>query len=316
MYATGTPTSLSDFLNALATFATSAGWTVDFNGVAHFSGATDYYLAVHKDSCFLCYYVPNTAALPGSLQIQLWGATGYAGSTAPSAQAGANAVGPAALFPPPAGPYNAYHFFSTATSGIDYLHTLLEYSSGSFLHLHGGCLNPVGGATPATYASSTTWSQLAGGNSANDSGPSGGNWTPFSAEAPNSQGYRAVQVRATVDSVARWFFPGATSPARLVGAVKANSKNVHAFQRSPNTFNLLVPFIPLSLYVERAVGNVYSYIGDVIDMRWVNLANNQAKDEITIGSDTWKLFPVISKQPFGSPTAATGNYGFAFRKNA
>jgi hypothetical protein len=317
MYATGTPTSLSDFLNSLNTFAVSAGWTSDFNGVAHFSGASDYYLAVHKDSCYLGYYVPNTAASPGTLTLQLWGATGYAGSTIPSAQAGAS-TNPALMFPPPAGPYSAYHFFSTATSGVDYLHALLEYSSGNFLHIHGGCLNPIGGATPATYTTGTRWSALSAGNSSSDGGPNVGNFTPFSAEnaSGSGQGWQLFQVRATVDSVARWFWPGNASPARAIGAVRSGSKNVHAFAREPNTLNQLVPFIPLSLYLERAAGQIYSYIGDVIDMRWLNLANNQAKDEITIGSDTWKVFPVISKQPIGSATAATANYGFAFRKNA
>ena len=314
MYATGTPTSLSDFLNSLATFATSAGWTVDFNAHAGFS-ANDYYLAVHNGNCYLGYYVPNTAASPGTLVLQLWGATGYAGSTAPAAQAGASPQA-ALLFPPPAGPYTAYHFFSTTTSGVTYLHSLLEYSAGNFLHIHGGCLNPVGGATPCTYIAGTAWSALAGGSSATDGGPSGsGNFTPFSAEN-TALGYKLFQLRATVDSTARWFYPGNASPGRAIGAVRSGSKNIHAFTRAPNTFNQLVPFIPLSLFVERAVGNVYSYIGDVIDMRWINLANNQAKDEITIGSDTWKVYPVISKLPFGSATAATNNYGFAFRKNA
>lgn len=315
MYATGTPTSLSDFLNALSTFAVSAGWTSDFNAHAGFL-THDYYLAVHKDSCYLGYYVPDTTAVAGTLTLQLWGATGYAGSTAPSAQAGAPAA-PSLMFPPPAGPYNGYHFFSTATGGVDYLHALLEYSAGNFLQIHGGCLNPVGGASPATYTAGTCWSALTGASSSGDGGPGGsGNWTPFSAEAGSGQGQRAVQLRATVDSTARWFHNSQTTPARLIGAVKSSSKNVHAFAREPNTFNQLVPFIPLSLFVERAVGQVYSYVGDVIDMRWLSLGNNQAKDEITIGSDTWKVFPVVSKQPFGSPTAATNNYGFAFRKNA
>jgi len=288
MYATGTPTSLSDFLNALATFATSAGWTVDHNAV----GGSTYYLAVHKDNCYLGYFVPNTGAVPPALQLQLWGATGYASSTAPS----------------------AHHFFSSNTGGIDYLHALLEYSSGNFLSIYGGCLNPVGGATPATYIAGTKWSALTGASSSDD-GVVFGNFTPFSGEF-SATGYLNFQLRATVDSTARWFYPGNTSPGRAIGAVRSGSKNVHAFARSPNTFNQLMPLIPLSLFVERAAGNIYSYLGDVIDMRWINLANNQAKDEITIGSDTWKVFPVISKLPFGSPAAATNNYGFAFRKNA
>lgn len=317
MYATGTPTSLSDFLNSLATFATSAGWTVDFNAHAGFAGAShDYYLAVHKDLCYLGYYVPDTTAVGGTLQLQLWGATGYAGSTAPSAQAG-HSPQCALMFPPPVGPYNAYHFFSTATSGVDYLHCLLEYSSGSFLSVYGGCLKPIGGASPCTYIAATQWSALSGSSSSNDSGIGQNNFTPFSGENSGG-GYRLFQVLATVDGTARWFAPagGAVSPGRAIGALRTGSKNVHAFARNPNTFNQLAVFIPLSLFVERAVGNIYSYIGDVIDMRWVNLQNNLAKDEVTIGSDTWKLFPVISKQPLGSPNAATANYGYAFRKNA
>jgi hypothetical protein len=313
MYATGTPVSLSDFLNSLATFATSAGWTVDFNGVSAFSGASDYYLAVHNGSCYLGYYVPNTLASPGSLQLQLWGATGYAGSTQPHSQANASPQC-ALMSPPPAGPYTAYHFFSTTTSGVTYLHALLEYTAGSFLQVHGGCLNPIGGASPATYITATLWNGLSGASSSDD-GVTFGNYTPFSGEF-SSTGYKLFQIYATVDSVARWFYIGNTTPGRAIGGLRSGSRNVHAFARAPNTLNQLSPYIPISLYVERAVGNVYSYIGDVFDMRWFNMANNQAKDEITIGSDTWKVFPVICKQPLGSATAATANYGYAFRKSA
>lgn len=308
MYATGAPTTLADFLNALATFATSAGWTVDHNGV---EAGSDYYLAVHKDLCYLNYYVPTT-----NDRIQIYGATGYSGGSGHATQANSS-VNFSLLFPAPAGPFTAYHFFSTATGGIDYLHAILEVSSGVFLHAHGGALNPVGGLSPGTYTAATQWSTLAGGAGSADGGPTGsGNFTPFSGESPAGAGFRMFQIRATVDAVARWFYPGAASPARAIGAVRTGSKNVHAFARNPNTMNQLVPLIPLSLHLERIAGNIYSYVGDVYDMRWCSLANNIAKDEITIGADTWKLYPVIAKLPFGSPTAATNNYGFAFRKNA
>jgi len=309
MYATGTPTSLSDFLNSLATFAASAGWTVDHNGV-YTSG--DYWLAVHLGSVYLDYYMPPPVSGANTV-IQLFGATGYSGASAPGAQAGSS-VNSSNLAPAPPGPFTAYHFFSTS-GGPAYLHALLEYSSNNFLHVHGGALNAVGGASPATYTAATQWSALAGGSSSVDGGGLG-NFTPFSAEASSGSGYRQFQILATVDAVQRWFYPDAATPRRAVGAVKRGSRNVHAFAREPNTLNQLVPFIPLSLYLERLAGGIYSYVGDVYDMRWMNLANNQAKDEITVGADTWKVFPVIAKLPFGAPTAATNNYGFAFRKNA
>jgi hypothetical protein len=306
MYATGAPTSLADFLNSLATFATSAGWTVDHNGVR---SGSDYWLAVHKDSCYLDYFVP----ISSTTDIQLWGATGYSSGSAPSAQPG---VSPHAsiLHPAPAGPFTAYHFFSSNTGGIDYLHAMLEYTAGNYLHLHGGCLSPVGGLSNLIYTAGSYWSGLSGGYSSYDGGPGLGNYWPFSAE-PNG-GAQQFQVLATIDSVTRWFAPSLTSPARAIGPTRTGSRNVYAFQRNPNTFNQLAPFIPLSIYLERAVGNIYSYAGDVLDMRWFNMTNNAAKDEITIGADTWKVYPVISKAPFGSPTASSGNYGFGFRKNA
>lgn len=306
MYATGTPTSLADFLNSLATFCATAGWTVDHNGVEL---GSDYWLAVHKDACYLSYYVP-----PSNDRVELYGGTGYSGGGGHAGQPNSS-VNYSLLYPAPPGPFTGYHFFSSAASGVDYLHTMLEYSANNFLHIHGGALNPVGGASPAIYTAGTQWSALAGGFSSTDAGPGVANFWPFSGE-PDSVAFRALQIYATADSVARWFFPGNVSPARAVGAVRSGSRTVNAFFRTPNTLNQLVPFIPLSLYIERLAGGIFSYVGDVYDMRWCSLANNPSKDEITIGSDTWKVFPVISRQPFGSPTASSGNYGFAFRKNA
>lgn len=305
MYATGTPISLADMLNSLATFAATAGWTVDHNGV-YTSG--DYWLAVHQGGIYLNYYVPASPAAP---QIQLYGATGYAGGSGPTGQANSSPHAPT-MYPPPPGPYTAYHFFST-TAGPIYLHMILEYSSNNFMHLHGGALNAVGGATPALYIASSQWSALSGGGSSIDG--ASGNYVPFSQDG-GADGFACGMTLCTVDSVLRWFWAGNTSPGRMVNGVKTGSRTYHTFYREPNTFNQLVPFIPISQYLERLVGGIASYVGDVPDMRWLSIVNNNPKDEVTIGSDTWKLFPVISKQPFGSPTAATGNYAFAFRKSA
>jgi hypothetical protein len=174
-------------------------------------------------------------------------------------------------------------------------------------------LNAVGGASPAIYIAGTNWSALSGSNSSQDGGT--GNYTPFSQDQAGSS-YQDVMFLATVDGTLRWFWPSNVTPARLVNGVRTGSRVVHTFAREPNTFNQLVPFIPISLYCERVAGGIHSYVGDVPDMRWCSIANNAAKDEITIGSDTWKLYPVVAKLPFGSLNAATGNYAFAFRKSA
>lgn len=92
-----------------------------------------------------------------------------------------------------------------------------------------------------------------------------------------------------------------------------------AINRSPNIFNGLAPLLPIKTFVERAVGNVYAYVGDAPDIRCLNMKNNNPKDEITIGSDTWKIFPVVSNSPIintNNAPPSSGNYAFAFRKNA
>ena len=68
------------------------------------------------------------------------------------------------------------------------------------------------------------------------------------------------------------------------------------------------------------VAYIYAYAGDVSDMRLMNMRNNAPKDEITIGSDTWKVFPMISNNPNinigNSPNPSSGGYAIALRKNA
>jgi hypothetical protein len=110
MYATGTPVSLADFLNNLAIFAATAGWTVDNNAV-YTSG--DYWLAVHKGDVYLNYYVPPTTPI----NIRLYGATGFNASSGPAAQANGS-PNYTMMWPPPAGPYAAFHFFSTTAGPI------------------------------------------------------------------------------------------------------------------------------------------------------------------------------------------------------
>src|ERR1700721_2493593 len=136
MYATGTPTSIPDFLNSLATFAATAGWTIDHNGV---SAGSDYWVAMHQGSIYLNWYMPPPVG-GVNLFIELLGATGFSSGAGPLGQA--NTSHSLAMNPIPPGPFAAYHFFST-TAGPVYLHAILEVSTNVFLMLHGGGLNAV-----------------------------------------------------------------------------------------------------------------------------------------------------------------------------
>jgi len=319
MYATGSCSSPQDLLNSLKTFALGAGWTVD-NAGPWIGG--DYWLAVHKGACFLHYY-----ATADNVAIQLWGATGFngAGLGATGGFTGFNNSGNAdahlqpgvspgfACFNPGVGPFVAYHFFgSTADT---YLHFVCEVTAGIFGHMNGGVLLAAGGAAPAIYITATHWTSFTtpvywAGEPEN---ASAGNTMAFAAGE-----YNPLFILCNVDGALNWFTAGNASPTRLVAALSAPSKTVNTFGRSPNTFNQLSVLIPLSFYLERTSGNVFSYAGDAIDARLITMQNYAPKDEIPIGGDTWKVFPMIAKAPIAYATSppGSGNYGLAYRKNA
>jgi len=301
MYSTGTASGPKATLQALATFATSAGFTIDFNNT--YSGV-GWWLAVHKGSCYL-----NFVADTGDTQITLYGATGYNSANSYSAQPGTS-PNSYNICNSGAGPYTGYHFFST-TGAAAYLHVVIEKSAGIFAHFQGGALNAIGSAAPCVYIQATSWQYSSGYASYPDIG---GNNMPWSYSYP--QGWVGV----TVDSTFRWFKPGSSSPARAVWPHQANGLAFNGMQRSPNVFNGLAAFFPIQNFVERAAGNLWAYVGDAPDIRLVNMKNNNPKDEITIGSDTWKIFPMIANNPnttiYGSTSPSSGNYALAFRKNA
>lgn len=320
MYSTGAPSSCAAVLQALATFASSAGWTVDNN--AAYSGG--WWLAVHKGSCYLNFVVPS-----GDGKITVYGATGFNSGSAPSAQANASAAfttnpGQPSISTVNPGPYAAYHFFSS-TSGT-YLHCIIESSAGVFAHVHAGQLNAVGGASPAIYLAVSNlyyYNPTSGSDTIPSSGVTNGYLAmPFNVYA-GSTNAKGTALGCTVDSTFRWFYdgPSVVSPSRLgaLGYTGGNSWNTNTVARSPNVFNGLPVLAPIPFFAERSVGNIWSLIGEAPDVRVLNTKNNNAKDEITIGSDVWKVFPIIANSSTintGGAPASSYPYGLAFKKSA
>ncbi|MDE4924370.1 hypothetical protein PQH03_06985 [Ralstonia insidiosa] len=302
MYATGAASNPTAVVQALATFAMSAGFTVD-NNAAYGGG---WWLAIHKGACYLNFVTPASGNY-----IAIYGATGFSSSAAPSAQANSS---PGTVCAMVAGPYTAYHFFSTA--GADaYLHLAIELGANVFAHIQAGSLRAAGGASPCIYTQSTQWSSYSTGY-ASFPDYDGTNQMPWGLDQYG--GYNCVGV--VVDGTMRWFARRAASPSRTFNVWQSGGIQNASIGRSPNTFNGLPVLLSIPVFVERAVGGIYSYVGEPSDVRLVNLKNNNPKDEITIGSDVWKFFPAVAKNPnvniLNSPNPSSGNYAYAYRKNA
>jgi hypothetical protein len=249
--------------------------------------------------------------------------TGYNAAAGPQGQASSNFFGGngGGLITPGAGPYTGHDFFGS-TSGA-YLHTVLQCAAGLYQHLHAGQLDAVGGAAPALYTTCSLWSSIPAGGGVSSFWDTvgfggGGNNVPFSG---SPSGSNQLEILCTVDGFLNVFSPTESQPTRAIGCVQQGGRGWLTMIRSPNTFNQLTPFIPLSIYLERASGNIFSYIGDVLDCRGCNMINFAPGEEVTIGADTWKIFPAVAKAPIsqwnvnGAPPAS-GYFGYAFRENA
>lgn len=316
MYATGTAANPAALLAAIEAFAVTAGFTVD-RSTAVYNPTTftpnDYWLAIHKGAAlYLNFWYQD--AVPG---INLYGGTGYNGANAPDHQA--TPLQPTIVqFNLGRGPYTGYHFFSTVTAGHYYLHMAVEITGGLWGHMLGGIVNAVGGAAPGLYLASTWW-EYTGGYFA--SYPEAG----FVHSLPFIQGtvFSHSLCLCTVDAVLTWFSAQGSVGSRIRPLQVQNGPGWHdrGIKHTPNTFNELTVLFPMPLMLERVSTNIYSWIGDLFDVRLCNMQTTAPKDESTIGGDTWKYFPFVAKTPpstwnIANNPPTSGPFGIAYRKNA
>ena len=69
---------------------------------------------------------------------------------------------------------------------------------------------------------------------------------------------------------------------------------------APNTFNSLAPLAPLYVMIKRSSGR-YSFVGYPSGVRFANILYHDAEDEISYGTDVWKLFPADKKDATYDP---------------
>lgn len=298
MYQQGTASTTAALLQSLATFASSAGWTVDESDA---SSGYDWVLAIHKGSSYILLCATG-------LNILVYGSTGYTKGASPSAQPG---VSPAATINFFSAPFTGTYFFSDPDQ--TYLHVIVQVTSGVFAHIHIGALTSIGGAPTATYGQVTQWAMNNQPNWANVDAQN--NCIPWS-----NYSYYNGFLGTALDGANVWYRAQGIAPARLIFPLQPGGFQQRGVMYSPSTFNALSPLFPIPVYCERASVGIYTPVGVAPDIRLVNMAYYNPLDEITIGSDIWKVFPAVAKGPttnvYKAAAPSSGNYGYAFRKVA
>lgn len=329
-YATGTATDLQDLLAKLSTFAvtTHGGWTQGY------LNTTNGWFELHKGSLSVSFKWTKTGA-PTVLSVHQ--ATAFVNSaTAPGAHTAdsgngyntgttghtnANLLTERCVSEIGDGPFPAYYFFG----GTDYIHVVVEPVTGTFRHFGFGTLtkfgnNWVGGeyayghfqdqATNAVTTDPNTQTLLDGVGVSGDrlrcatvritSGLA--NQAPAvwgvacAATSANLVTDTAGNVRRTIHGGFRAGF-GARGFGNVIGNQSSGAislYSIEAFYRDPNNARVYL-------------------LGYMTDVRGVNVRNFAPAQEVLVGSDTWKIFP-LSIRTVAAVAGRSGNVGIAYRK--
>ncbi len=317
---TGTASSLEDLLNTLEIFAAANGWTVDI--WSHTGTPVWLHLTSGGCSVGLWFTSPLAAAPNGVLVQQL--DTGYNSADAYNAQPHySNEVW--TDFPSTA--FSAYWLYGNS----QYIHCVVETVSGVYRHFCFGMLNKQGTYTGGSYCSGSFWPHVSGYNdyysdSGNVRGPFdslcgyGGGLLGASTEIQYQDGTNYNYSASTFSTAAYQQFltppPLSISEPNAWGGLRGGLYQ-EQLRIGPNTYNGVAVLTPMP-YFASIVGGLYQPLGAPPNVRGINIFNYNPGDTLSIGSNTWQVFPIASKGPVnnssgtsGTTPSSSGNYGIA-----
>lgn len=296
-YQTGSATGIDDLLDKLRLFLTSNGWTQNL-----FQPDGDgYRLHLYKGAQFVNFRSTQTDPPSGTdgLDAHIWvnGSEGFDGGAAWDAQPNAS---PSSLLRDMPGALPNYWFFANG----DCCYVVVEKSVGAFMHMAFGLLEKNGmdvaqsGAfIQACYIPPSATPDVTNAAVLFDAGQSSSNY-------PN-------HIRVDVDGVnGTWveFSSSASLTPRALGPCRKKGLNEDLIRAQPNTFCQRTVLLPMPVLVNRP-SNLYSIIGYPPDIAQCVINLHTPADELTLGADTWVIFPWATRgDTFGGMNA------YAYRK--
>lgn len=308
-YLTSAANDPNELLDKLRLFAPSAGWAVD--GFRDRTAATGKALSLHAGSLHATWMSQTTGGdgnNPSPFFLG-FGHTSYSANANPDVQ---NEASLPVWTNFVQGPYSAVYFFG-GSGASPYLHVVVETQAGTFKHFGTGRLVPQGVVTTGQYVYGSQWYYH---NAYIDSPNAGQHSVAFDDTFANYVS-PSTRVRADYDGIApRWHaVPTDNNDSRrLVCGWRSATSPLGLPQRTGHSMLTgRAPGYPLWCAVPRGAG-LFSGIGHPPDLRFIRLDSYAPGEEVSLGTDHWKVFPVHRKNgPVGTPTS--GIYGYAYRIN-
>lgn len=324
-YLTGTATSIADLFTQLSTFATDPlqGWTQNY-------AASDR-LFLSKNNVYVSFRWANSSPV----HVGIYQALGFINNTTDPGNhtndSGQGAIGSTDAIIDDGRHVRLvnssmrYWFFEDD----NYIHVVAESSTNVFRHFGFGELAKLGTWTGGEYAYGLRVLTANDAVATTDTVTAGLDGYSGFVVGGNRTGVQPYVATVHCESL-----PGQAAASKwgLVWAGSTPTTNdrggnarvfIHGGFRSgliANSFarfsasatNGLLPMYPIQLFYRNST-NVYP-IGYQKDVRGVNIKNFSPADEITVGGDTWVLFPTLLKGSTAGTTGASRNQGIAYRK--
>lgn len=316
-HVTGTALDLEDLLSQLDTFATTThgGWL----GYTTNPQTTDGWFELHKGNLSMSIKYPTDAEGPPQ-HMSVHHATGFINdATAPGAHTAdsgsgfntgttghtnANLLTERCVSQIGNGPFPSFHFFADDVAPNDYIHVVVEATTGMFRHLLFGELvkfgdNWVGGEYVCGHFQEQSTSALATDTN-----------TQVLMDGLGSTGerLRAGTLRITSgllnQSPAVWGVSAQVVSASLLNDTAGNiRRQLHGTYRAGmgprgfgnavgNSSSGIVGLVPIEVFYRDPNNVRCQLLGHLPDVRAFNTRNFEPNETITIGSDTWHLFPM------------------------
>lgn len=337
-FETGTASDRNDLLSKLKTFAENNGWTTDLDTIS-----SDGRLSIHINNVYIHFDTTSeNRAFPTN-----WGLSDETDNIIVAAQSSSynsgNAVNyyghPDSLVTNFVDSNRAelrrldtsfgYQFFSGGAGDPDYIYMVVEGKADQYTHLMFGDIDKAGSYTGGEFMLNTKWqwwSQVSQGylssqhNSFLGSGITTSS-TFFVDESTTIHPDRSVLLDIQTFSIANIVSIG----------LATRSFNAHIIptgQIGPSGITPLFS-IPVMISLQDALSSDdYLYLGEIPNMKLCSLAGRSARDEVTIGADTWVLYPfmkngsvreIIPDSSSGGTIwqnegPSSGNAGFAIKK--
>lgn len=321
-YLETTADSPEDLIDVIVTFAQANGWTVDGNTIDGSLRTA----AIHRSGDIVMLYNENTTSLV------LRGCTAYNPANPPASQTNVSNPTPCNLG---AGPYSTVYLF-TDTTPAEHVYAVVQTTGGIYYHIALGMLEKFGTYTGGTFFDSLYWKRTTASQVFRWGSQHSALFDYGLGVDGSTDPLRCGNIRCDIPAdgitnawaqMGRSFTEPSTAHRVRSGLYSGLTENTngaswlttHAYTRNAAPFSAQVMLGTIRFDVYRdGVTPHWSPIGTVPNLRYLNMQRYSAGQEISVGGDTWKVFPMI-RYGVGSDTGVADNpwsdyHGYAYKK--